>query len=245
MASDDHAFIFLHGFMGRAETRVFGKTFEYFRGLGDVVREVGITAQVPQMPYRAGIDARAAAVRPVLDALPNKQIVLVGVSMGGLVARALASRYDPEQRVKAVITIATPHRGSPLADRALSAETRLPGWIVDQFRPAFEDLSKAGAEKFNQTTSDRTDVRYLSWGFSRDNAEMPIMLKRRHMQIAALEGPNDGMVSVASAKWGEQFTHGRADHFETIGWSPKFKDASSQRPFDQKQLWRVVITATQ
>lgn len=243
MTSDDPAIIFLHGFMGRAETRVFGKTFEYFRGLRDVVAETGITARVPQMPYRAGIEGRAEAVAQVMEELPNTEIALVGVSMGGLVARALALRHDPAKRIRTVITIATPHRGSPLADRSLSNETRLPGWIVDQLRPAFEDLSIAGAERFNACTPDRQDVRYLSWGFSRPTHEMPVFLKRREKQILVIEGDNDGMVSVESSKWGEKFTYARADHFETIGWSPKSKDEPSGRPFDQKQLWRDVIAA--
>ncbi len=243
MPTDDPAFIFLHGFMGRAETHVLGMTFEYFRGLRDVVSETGITARVPQMPYRAGIEARAAAVAHVIDELPHERIALVGVSMGGLVARALAARHDPDKRVRTVITIATPHRGSPLADRALSNETRLPGWIVDQLRPAFEDLSIAGAERFNARTPDRPDVRYLSWGFSRPNEQMPPFLKRKEKQIRPREGDNDGMVSVESSKWGEKFTHACADHFETIGWSPKWKDETSGRPFDQKQLWRDVIAA--
>lgn len=243
MADDDPAFIFLHGFLGRAETRIAGRTFEYFRGLNAVIAETGITAAVPQMPMRPGIDARAQCVSGVLDRLSARNVAVVGVSMGGLVARALAARHDPEKRIRTVITIATPHRGSPLADRALSSETRLPGLIVDHLRPAFMDLSAAGAAAFNQMTPDRNDVRYLSWGFSRDGAEMPFILKRRHKRIMDVEGPNDGMVSVASATWGERFTQGRADHLETIGWSPKRADKMTGRPFDQQNLWRDVITA--
>ncbi|MBO6948540.1 MAG: alpha/beta fold hydrolase [Rhodospirillales bacterium] len=243
MAADDPAFIFLHGFMGRAETHVFGRTFEYFRGLRDLVRETEITARIPQMPYRAGIDARAAVAAKAMDELGDQRIAVVGVSMGGLVARALAARHDPGRRIRTVITIATPHRGSPLADRSLSTETRLPGWLVDQFRPALEDLSIDGAMRFNARTPDRPDVRYLSWGFSRPDAQMPLFLKHRERQIRPIEGDNDGMVSVESSKWGEKFTYARADHFETIGWSPKRKDEKSGRPFDQKQLWRDVIAA--
>ncbi|MBO6520259.1 MAG: alpha/beta fold hydrolase [Rhodospirillales bacterium] len=243
MPPEEPAFVFLHGFMVRAETHVLGLTFEYFRGLRDVVVENGITVRVPQMPFRAGIDVRADAVRQVLDELPHDRVALVGVSMGGLVARALAVRHDPDRRVEAVMTIATPHRGSPLADHALSTETRLPGWLVDQFRPAFADLSTPGAAEFNARTPDRDDVRYLSWGFSRPGNEMPIPLKRKEKQIFELEGENDGMVSVTSSKWGEKFTYDRADHFETIGWSPKLPDRATGRPFDQRQLWRDVIAA--
>ncbi|MGJ3259465.1 MAG: lipase family alpha/beta hydrolase [Rhodospirillales bacterium] len=241
MTRDDAGFVFLHGFMGRAETRVFGMTLEYFRGLRGVAAETEALVKVPQMPLRAGIEGRAEAVRHVLGDLQTSKITLVGASMGGLVARALAARHDPDRRIKTVITVATPHRGSPLADRALSAETRLPGWIVDRLQPVFEDLSATGAKAFNDRTPDRDDVRYLSWGFSRPAEEMPLFLKRRQKQIFALEGDNDGMVSVTSARWGERFVHERADHFETIGWSPKLPDRATGRPYDQRQLWRDVI----
>jgi len=243
MTDASPGFIFLHGFLGRAETRVLGYTFEYFRGLNAVIAETGIDAVVPQMQGRAGIEARAVRAASAMNQLRSPSLAVVGVSMGGLVARALAARHDPEKRIKTVITIATPHRGSPLADRALSVETRLPGWLVDQFAPAFHDLTAAGARAFNVRTPDRADVRYLSWGFSRDNAEMPMLLKRRQQRIAEIEGANDGMVSLASAKWGESFTTARADHFETIGWSPKRADPKTGRPFDQQQLWRDVIRA--
>jgi hypothetical protein len=39
------------------------------------------------------------------------------------------------------------------------------------------------------------------------------------------------------------FVHQRADHFETIGWSPKLADKATARPYDQRQLWRDVIAA--
>lgn len=243
MTDTDPGFIFLHGFLGRAETRVLGYTFEYFRGLNAVIAETGIAAVIPQMPGRAGIEPRAVRAAAAMDRLQASNIAVVGVSMGGLVARALATHHDPEKRIRTVVSIATPHRGSPLADRALSTDTRLPGWLVDQFAPAFHDLSAAGARAFNARAPDRDDVRYLSWGFSRERAEMPLMLKRRQQHIAEIEGPNDGMVSVASSRWSEAFTEGRADHFETIGWSPKRADPKTGRPFDQQQLWRDVIRA--
>ncbi|WNK01525.1 alpha/beta fold hydrolase [Thalassospiraceae bacterium LMO-JJ14] len=243
MTDGNPGFIFLHGFLGRAETRIAGMRFEYFRGLSEVLSETGATAIIPHMPGRAGIEARAACAAAEMSRMPMPELAVVGVSMGGLVARALAAHHDPDRRIRTVVSIATPHRGSPLAERALSAETRLPGWLVDQFAPAFHDLTSAGARAFNARTPDRADVRYLSWGFSRERAEMPLILKRRQKRIFDLEGPNDGMVSVASSRWGETFTEGRADHFETIGWSPKRADPKTGRPFDQQQLWRDVIRA--
>lgn len=234
-------FIFLHGFMGRAETGVLGLRFEYFRGLRGVAKGFDIAVEVPQMPARTGIDDRARAIKPVFDNMDADAIVLVGNSMGGLVARALAARFDPERRVRVVASICTPHHGSPVADRTLSGESRFPGFVVRFLEEALNDLSVANAPDFNARTPDRPDVRYLSWASARPNGEMPRWFKKREAYIAGFEGENDGLVSVASSKWGTFIGTDRADHIETIGWSPAPADPDIGRPFDQQGFWRRVI----
>lgn len=234
-------FIFLHGFMGRAETKIGGLTLEYFRGLRKIAAETGIEMAVPQMSGRTGVEARADGVRKTVDSMKAARIALVGVSMGGLVARAFALRHDPGGRISTVATVATPHRGSPLADRALSDESDLPAVIVNIFRDAVQDLTAVNTNEFNTRTPDREDVRYLSWACTRPADEMPFWLRGRQRLIFEREGANDGLVSVKSATWGELVATERADHFESIGWSPKFSDKKINRPFDQQALWRRII----
>lgn len=237
-------FVFLHGFLGRAETRVAGMTFEYFRGLRDVATDIGVRVEVPQMPGRTGVEARALAVRPLLQRLGDAPIILVGVSMGGLVARALATHYDPHQRIRAVATVCTPHRGSPIADRALAGQSRFPDLVVRFFSEAVDDLSIDREAMFNVDTPDREDVTYLSWAGVRPPSEMPFWFKSSEAVIREQEGPNDGLVSVSSATWGELVAVERADHFESIGWSILPADPKIGRPFDQKDLWRRIIRRT-
>lgn len=237
-------FVFLHGFLGRAETRVAGMTFEYFRGLRDVANELGVRVEVPQMPSRTGVEQRALAVRTLLLSLGEAPVVLVGNSMGGLVARALATRYDPLKRIRVVATLCSPHRGSPIADRALAGESRVPDIVVDFLADAVGDLSVARAQTFNSETPDRDDVFYLSWAASRPHHEMPFWFKKREAYIAEREGPNDGLVSVASATWGDLIATERADHVECFGWSPAPADPKIGRPFDQQDLWRRIIRRT-
>ena len=237
-------YIFLHGFMGRAETRVAWLTFEYFRGLREVAAKLGVRLEVPQMPSRTGVDDRALAVRPLLAQAVGAPVVLVGNSMGGLVARTLAAKYDSNKQIRVVATLCTPHHGSPLADRALAGETRVPEIIVDLVADAVGDLTVARAQAFNTETPDRPDVAYLSWAATRPAEDMPVWFKKREAYIREREGPNDGLVSVKSATWGDLVDVERADHTECFGWTPATAAKEIARPFDQKDLWRRIIERT-
>lgn len=234
-------FIFLHGFLGIAETNVFGLTFEYFRGLRDVARTYDIEIRVPQMPGRPGIDVRTQQVIAAMQEMKADRVALVGVSMGGLVARAVTARHDPERRIRAVATICTPHRGSPVADHSLAIENPVKRWIVGLFSDAVCDLSTEAVREFNVSTPDRMDVSYLSWAASRPANEMPFFLKNKNKLIADADGHNDGLVSVRSATWGELIATEQSDHLEIIGWSPTPADPDRGRPFDQAALWDRVI----
>ena len=241
MSNPEFGFIFLHGFLGRAETRIAGRTFEYFRGLRAIAEEFNIELAVPQMPGRTGVADRADVASQAIAQMQASKIVLVGNSMGGLVARTLAYEFDPAHRIKSVITIATPHRGSPLADLALEGKNGMPEFIVDLFKDAVHDLSVFNADAFNMATPNRADVDYYSWAFARDVDEMSMLLKSRAKEIYEIEGLNDGLVSVKSATWATCAPIQRGDHLESIGWSPARSNSKIARPYDQVDLWRQVI----
>ena len=72
-------------------------------------------------------DQVAAKIDAILAATGAAQVVIVGHSMGGLVARAYVRRHGG-QRIRCIITIGTPHRGSVLA-------YMFPGVSLSQLRP--------------------------------------------------------------------------------------------------------------
>ncbi|MBI2298181.1 MAG: hypothetical protein HYU66_04390, partial [Armatimonadetes bacterium] len=68
--------------------------------------------------WQKSIATSAELLRHDLDAAPElrgRPVVLVGHSMGGLVARGCAEGGDPD-RVGALLTLGTPHHGSPAAN---------------------------------------------------------------------------------------------------------------------------------
>ncbi len=117
----------------------------------------------------------------------------------------------------------------------------MPKFAIDLFKDAVHDLSVFNADAFNLATPNRADVDYYSWAFARNADEMPMLLKSRAQKIFEIEGPNDGLVSVKSARWGECALIQRGDHLESIGWSPARSNSKTARPYDQIDLWRQVI----
>jgi hypothetical protein len=56
-------------------------------------------------------------------------------------------------------------------------------------------------------------VRYFAYGGSVPQGRVSPILRRGWALLSAAEGPNDGLVSLASARWGEYLGTVFADHF--------------------------------
>jgi triacylglycerol lipase len=84
-------------------------------------------ATIDLEPPLGGIDGFADALHARMTALVEEtgaeQVVLVGHSMGGLVARACLRRHGPA-RIAKLITLATPHRGTRFASLAPGRNAR-------------------------------------------------------------------------------------------------------------------------
>lgn len=149
--------------------------------------------------------------------------------MGGLDCRYLTSHLtDRPFKVLSVTTISTPHRGSSFADHFLSTlgPANLPSVLsLLDLLPngggdgkAFEFLTVENMRKFNEETPDVPGVKYFSWGAVYDPGLIDTW-KWSHSVIMEKEGPNDGLVSLKSAKWGTYLgTLEGVSHLDLIGW---------------------------
>jgi triacylglycerol lipase len=71
---------------------------------------------------------------------------------------------------------------------------------------------------FNAATPDAPGVRYFSWGATYDPGLIDTW-KWPHAVLLEKEGPNDGLVSVASARWGTYLgTLSHVNHLDLVGW---------------------------
>ena len=115
-------------------------------------------------------------------------------------------------------TVAAPHRGSSLAD-----------WFVLNYRDrvpllhglealgvnvrGFLDCRPAACLTFNDQVPNVGNVRYFSYGGSVTLDRVSPLLRRSWNWLTPREGPNDGLVSVQSACWGEYLGTLAVDHF--------------------------------
>src|SRR5690349_6930784 len=101
----------LHGFLGFVR---WGPC-EYFRGVNQALHQANIDHLMPEVPGAGTVAERAEVLARKLFRTDIPIFGLVGHSMGGLDARYVITRLDPDRRIKSLITVSTPHRGSPLA----------------------------------------------------------------------------------------------------------------------------------
>ena len=220
--------VLIHGFLGFSR---WGP-IEYFRGVRKMLLRSGIRPLIPKLPPAGSIAVRADALARELFSTDASAFALVGHSMGGLDARYLITHLDPDKRVKSLLTIATPHRGTPLATWFLKAHGPIPACVRYIGRPGLCELTPEA--RAAMPIPDRDDVDYASYASCRGLDELPFWLRPYGRVIPE---DNDGMVPVDSTKWGQFRGIMQADHLELIGWSIDLPDARSKRPFDHLAFW--------
>ncbi|HEB80047.1 MAG TPA: alpha/beta fold hydrolase [Rhodospirillales bacterium] len=238
-------FVFVHGFLGFNRLSFPLSAVHYFRGLEVVLRRLGAPYLIPILPAAGTVEERAESLAAQIQNAAGS-FVLVGHSMGGLDSRYAASHLDPDHRVRAVITLGTPHRGAPLADWMLSADGSIPNFFRRRYSRPLTELTPTACLVRNETMLDREDVYYASYAGRRATSELPRILRFFAPHAGFIEGDEtDGMVPVSSAKWGEFQGTAKADHLELVGWSLGLPSKSKKRPFLHLPLYRSIIADIQ
>jgi triacylglycerol lipase len=221
--------VLAHGLMGFDVIRLAGREAEYFRGVPERLRRLGAQVHLPRVPASAGITRRAEALAEAIRSIDAKRVNVVAHSLGGLDARYAISQLGLAAKVVSLVTVGTPHRGTPVADvgaalvgdrmglkRAMDAL----GVDVD----AFYDITTGRMSAFNAAVADASGVAYASFAASIPSPlrRMNPLLLAPYLYLAEQHGPNDGLVPTASQRWGELWGEIEADHWAQIGWSRRF-----------------------
>jgi triacylglycerol lipase len=214
-----------HGILGAPDVGVGPVRVRYYRGIDRAIGDRGHPMIITRVHPTAGVARRARQLKEIilrqLDLMKRDKALVIAHSMGGLDARYMISRLGMDKHVTALLTIATPHRGSPFADWCLRNLGRRLGWLriagalgVDI--DAMRDLTTESCRQLNEEVVDSPLVRYFSISAARPWHRVPAFALHSYKLISDAEGENDGLVSVKSSMWGRHLGTWPADHWHTI-----------------------------
>ncbi|GAM20778.1 hypothetical protein SAMD00019534_039530 [Acytostelium subglobosum LB1] len=218
--------LLLHGLFGFRELG----PFVYFHGITEPLKSLGAKVVATRVHPTDSIANRAAQLQTqlsqVLKQYNTDKVHVIAHSMGGLDARYLINKLDWERNIMSLTTLATPHRGSYIADwsvlnikqklkiESLFKVLDIPLLAIDQLTPQYIN------ECFNPEITDVPDVQYKSYGAWKQFESKFSYLYYFGQLLAEREGRNDGLVSMDSARWGQSFNEiPNCDHINIINWS--------------------------
>ncbi|GAA5920319.1 hypothetical protein JCM1841_004528 [Sporobolomyces salmonicolor] len=230
--------VFCHGLFGfdhLGPSSIKPLHFSYWVGVQEALEAMGVEVLIGRVPASASIEERAKVLCEMIgERFPGREVNLIGHSMGGLDGRFLISRLQPTNfKVRSLTTISTPHRGSSFADFLLEdiiGTAKVPTLLslmqsigVPGGGKAFDDLTTTKMARFNEETPDDPSVKYYSFG-AEFTPSWSNVFRVPWGVVFEREGPNDGLVSVDSSKWGEyRSTLHNVNHLDLVGWVGKVR----------------------
>lgn len=205
-------------------------SFHYFRKIRSSLISSGFSVFHAKVSWSSSLETRALDLRNEIVTITRSfsrwpGVHIIAHSMGGLDARYMIYRYGMEKHVISLTTIGTPHLGTSYADwglRNYSFVIRLAG-ILSLDLTGFRDLSREECMRRNSVLADfekDNGVRYRTVAGIQPRVRIFRLFRFSYGIIWREEGENDGLVSLPSAKWKDEFFLGimDADHLNQIGW---------------------------
>jgi hypothetical protein len=252
--STRHPILLVHGWTGFSNIG----PLDYFFDVPGTLRDRGFPVAVAVLDPYNSVEVRSSQLAWQIDealaVFRARKVAIIAHSQGGLDSRRAISALGYGDRVATLVTVATPHRGTPMADVALGyvpgpAQEAMAfllnligaaGGHESDAEASFHSLSRRYVtEEFNPQNPDDPRVRYLSYagkccilGIGCEDA-CDVEIAWAQPIIAGFDGDNDGMVPVESARWGDFRLVLPADHFDEVG-----QVAGMTNPyFDQKDFY--------
>jgi triacylglycerol lipase len=197
---------------------------DYFFEVPGALRAQGFEVFAPDFQGDTIAARGSALVASILARYPDPrvQVNLVAHSAGGLDARYAISTLGLGPKVASLTTIAAPHRGCSVNDLSRALFPNVPSWLdllisLVGFDTTEEFTTSYVQGTFNPQNPDDPGVAYFSWCGATDLASVFPCFWLSWVILTATEGPNDGVVSVESAKWGTFLGTIPTDHLGEVG----------------------------
>lgn len=232
--------VLVHGLFGFDRVGLPGLRVHYFRGIVEHLESLGCHAHTVRLPRAAAVPDRAKALVEKIEALGHERVDIIAHSLGGLDARYAIAKLGLSSRVRSLVTIGTPHHGTPLANWAHAGPLALARKAIRLIGiplHALDWLTPTALEKFNAEIQNVPGVRYACVVGGVRDAPPAISIVASHAYLKRVAGPNDGFVPNSSQYWGETIAEINADHFEQVGWRLTVTRGS----FDALALYAYIV----
>jgi pimeloyl-ACP methyl ester carboxylesterase len=196
-----------------------------FEDAAESLRQRGYRIDFIPVSGRAGADYNAAQIAEAVEQLPEDpadRIVLIGHSKGAVdILHFLVNHPHPARRIRAVVSVAGPVNGSPLADDFAATYRRVFSRMPLMYcQPDDRDVVNSLTRSYCMTwlASHRLPehVKYFSLGgFARREDIHPIMLLTYDL-LSAVEPKNDGYVAFSDQMipGGTLLGYANLDHYD-------------------------------
>jgi triacylglycerol lipase len=159
----------------------------------------------------------AKTIDQILEETGAEKLNVIAHSKGGLDTRYVISTLGYADKIASLTTISSPHNGSKFMDLLMkfphflirfgSAIADVVAYIIGDEAPktyrVLWSFTTTGAKKFNAENPDSDQVFYQSYAFVMKNPFSDIIMAIPNTVIRLLDGPNDGLLTPNSVKWGE------------------------------------------
>ncbi|MCR5611882.1 MAG: hypothetical protein K6F68_08675 [Clostridiales bacterium] len=168
---------------------------------------------------RSNAEMLAKRLPEILKESGAGKVNIIAHSKGGVEARYVASSLGMGHMIASITTVATPHHGMKTVEKLFKIPR--PVWSLTAFAARnwyrvfgdrepdlirlADDLTPEKMRVFNEENPDVPGIFYQSFGTVMKRPTSDINLMTANFAVKKIEGDNDGVVTVESSKWGENF----------------------------------------
>ena len=194
---------------------------DFWGRIPDILKENGIDVFLGNTDAWGSCESNAEILKSTIDKTllltEAEKVNIIAHSKGGLDSRYLIWKYDYGDKIASLTTVSTPHHGAELADlifqrkiihsRIAKNALKIFGELYGDSNPDLynvnHQLTTDKMKEFNEVIQMDPGVYCQSIYTTLKNSFDDMMFFYSHWYIKSVCGPNDGMVSEKSAKWGD------------------------------------------